>query len=268
MTDIFLHSTLCFINLRLLDIIDILLLAVLLYQLYNFIKGTVAIHITLGIILLYIIWRLVHAYEMELLSGILGQFINVGVLALIIVFQKEIRQFLLIIGRNKFIRQSSQAIFNIRRQPEEETSLNIEPIIRACENMSKTFTGALIVIANENDLRSYIETGIKLHANVSEQVIESIFFKNSPLHDGAIIIHENRIKAARCILPVSESKSISAKLGLRHRAAIGITEQSDAYAIIVSEQTGYISYCKNGNIKRNIKTSELKRIIFQRFTNA
>jgi uncharacterized protein (TIGR00159 family) len=133
--------------------------------------------------------------------------------------------------------------------------------------MSKTFTGALIVIANENDLRSYIDTGIKLNANISEQVIESIFFKNSPLHDGAIIIHENKIKAARCILPVSESKSISAKLGLRHRAAIGITEQSDAYAIIVSEQTGYISYCKNGNIKRNIKTSELKRIIFQRFTN-
>lgn len=260
-----LAQTLAFISIRFLDVVDILFVAVLLYQLYNFIKGTVAMQIVLGVLSLYVIWAIVHAFEMDLLNGILEQIINVGVLALVIVFQKEIRQFLFILGRNNFIRKGSKAIMRIGKQLEEESDLNIEPIIIACENMSKTLTGALIVIASENDLRSYIETGIKIDAKISEHLIENIFYKNSPLHDGAIVIAENRVKAARCILPVSESKSISSKLGLRHRAAIGITEQTDAYAIIVSEQTGSISYCKNGNIKRDIKTSELKRIIIERF---
>lgn len=253
-----------FISVRWLDIIDILLVAVLLYEIYNLIKGTVAINIFLGILAVYVVWKLVKLYEMELLSQILSQFISVGVLALIIVFQQEIRQFLLLLGNPNFINKS-KGFFNWRWQINNAILQDIEPIISACDNMSKSKTGALIVIAKRNELKSYLETGEEINSKISQQLIENIFFKNSPLHDGALIIVGNVMKAARCVLPVSDSTSLPSGLGLRHRAALGIAEKSDAISIIVSEQTGEISFCKSGELKKNIKPSRLKEIIEQEF---
>lgn len=246
------------LTIRLLDIIDILLMAFLLYQIYHLIKGTVAIYIFFGIISIYVVWKIMSAYEMELMSGIIGQFISVGIIAIIIVFQPEIRQFLLFLGKNKVIQKGSEVVMSFSKNEEADLTPEIDKIIKACVNMSKTYTGALIVISGRNELRSFIETGEIINAQISSQLLENIFFKNSPLHDGAAIIIGKEIKAARCILPVTQNQNIPANLGLRHRAAIGLTEQSDAVAIIVSEQTGHISCCKNGKLFRNINPEELK----------
>lgn len=259
-----LSQILLFIHPKLIDFIDILLVAILLYQIYYFIRGTVAFNILLGILLLYLIWALVSAMEMVMLESILGEFINIGVIVLVIVFQKEIRQFLFLLGKSDVIRRSSKAIMSFGRQVEDATTLNVEPIINASESMAKSYTGALIVVANENELPTFIETGVKMDAITSSQLIESIFYKNSPLHDGAIIISDNRIIAARCILPVSENTKIPESLGLRHRAALGLSEVSDAISIIVSEQTGAISCCIDGELKFNIKPIDLKRLILER----
>ncbi len=250
-----------FLQIRLLDIIDIFLVATLLYQLYLLIRGTGALNIFLGILSIYLIWWLVRIFEMELLTAILGQFISVGVLALIIVFQPEIRRFLLIFGKQSFINKPSRRFLNRFIHFEEPILLNISPIVNSCQRFSETRTGALIVITKENNLGFFVETGELIDARISEQLLENIFFKNSPLHDGAVIITSNRIKAARCVLPVSENPAFPATLGLRHRAAVGITEQSDAIAIVVSEQTGKISVAKGGEIKKNLKPVQLKEFL-------
>ncbi len=254
-----------FIKIRFLDIIDILLVATLLYYLYKIIRGTGAVNIFLGIISVYVFWWMVRAFEMELLTEILGQFMSVGVLALIIVFQPEIRKFLLILGTRSFMRNQSGGFFSKFWQVGESDNLNINDIVYACEQFSDTHTGALIVITKENNLEFFVETGQMIDAVVSKQLLENIFYKNSPLHDGAVIITNNRIKAARCVLPVSDNRKFPAYLGLRHRAAVGITEQSDAIAIVVSEQTGRISLVKDSDMKRNIKPVELKELIAREF---
>ncbi len=254
-----------FLQIRLLDVLDILLVAVLIYQLYLLIRGTGAMNIFLGILSIYLIWWLVRIFEMEMLAAILGQFMSVGVLALIIVFQPEIRKFLLLIGKRSIIQQGSKTLFKGIWQMEEERELNIPAIVNAFESFSEQKTGALVVITHENDLESFIETGQRMDAEISEQLLGSIFFLNSPLHDGAVIISNNRIRAARCVLPVSGIRRIPASLGLRHRAAIGITEQSDAVALIVSEQTGKISWCKGGKITRNVKPLQLKEFLAREF---
>ncbi len=254
-----------FINIRFLDIIDILLVAFILYRLYYLIRGTGAIYIFLGILSIYLFWWIVRVFEMELLSEILGQFMSVGVLALIIVFQPEIRKFLLMIGTRSFINKSSKSFFRKFWQFDDQFSLNISPIVNACEKLSQTKTGALIVITKENNLEYYLETGEIIDAKVSKDLLESIFYKNSPLHDGAVIITNNKIVAARCVLPVSESPMFPAYLGLRHRAALGITEHSDAIAIVVSEQTGVISWFKDSNMKKNIKPVQLKEHLAKEF---
>lgn len=254
-----------FLQIRLLDILDILLVALLIYQLYILIRGTGAMNIFLGILSIYLIWWLVRIFEMEMLAAILGQFISVGVLALIIVFQPEIRKFLLVLGKRSIIQRGSKTFFKGLWQMEEERELNIPAIVNAFESFSEQKTGALLVITRENDLESFIETGQRMDAEISEQLLGSIFFKNSPLHDGAVIISNNRIRAARCVLPVSAIRRIPASLGLRHRAAIGITEQSDAVALIVSEQNGKISWCKEGKITRNIKPLQLKEFLAKEF---
>lgn len=250
-----------FIQIRLLDILDVLLVAILFYQLYILIRGTGAMNIFLGILSIYIIWWLVRIFEMELLTAILGQFISVGVLALIIVFQPEIRKFLLVIGKRSIINKGSRDLFKGIWAAEQEDDLNIPPIVNAMEGFSEQKTGALIVITRKNELESFLETGQKMDAQISEQLLGSIFYRNSPLHDGAVIITNNRIKAARCVLPVSEIKRFPASLGLRHRAALGVTEQSDAIALVVSEQTGKISWCMAGEIRRNIKPLQLKEFL-------
>jgi len=250
---------------RVLDIIDIVLVAYLFYEIYKLIKGTAAINIFIGILSIYLIWKLVRALEMSLLAEILGQFISVGVIALIVVFQPEIRRFLLLLGTPGFISKKSKRFLFWRIDVSNENNLSIDPIIQACQKMSYSKTGALMVIANKNELPTFVNTGEIIEANVSKQLLENIFFKNSPLHDGAVIIVNNRIRAARCILPVSGNRNISHDLGLRHRSAMGITEQSDAIAIVVSEQTGKISYCKKGELFMDIQPSQLKDFLEEEF---
>lgn len=250
-----------FITIRFLDILDILLVAVLLYQLYRLIKGTVAFNIVIGLFSLYLFWLVVRALNMELLGSIMGQFIGVGVLALIVVFHPEIRKFLVFIGTNYNVNRVLwlDKLFGAGK-PKNINSKQIDNLVDACLSMSKTKTGALIVIAGDSELNDQIKSGEKLDAKISSPLIRSIFFKNSPLHDGAIIIKNNTIAAAGCILPLTQ-KEIDKSLGLRHRAAIGITEGTDARCIIVSEERGSISFTKNGEIKRRISKEILTELL-------
>lgn len=253
-----------FLSVRLLDIIDILLVAFLLYKLYELLKGGVAMNIFLGLVAIYLLWWLcVKVLDMQLIGALLGQFIGVGVIALIIVFQQEVRRFLILLGTNSLIANSSltRKLFNWNFQFQKEISVDITPIVKACANMSKSKTGALIVLARNTDLKFYASTGDLMDADVSKRLIESIFFKNSPMHDGAIIIAENKIKAARCVLPVTDNSELPAHYGMRHRAALGISEQSDAIAIIVSEERGSISVARDGELTADVTPDELEAIL-------
>jgi uncharacterized protein (TIGR00159 family) len=256
-----------FIPIRIIDIIDILLVAFLLYELYKLIKGTVAINIFIGIVAFYLLWKLVDALKMEMLSEILGGFVGVGVIALIIVFQQEIRRFLLLLGNPDFFRKMPLRFLFSKWKASKSLLLDINAIVDSCEEMANKNVGALIVVIKQNELELYIKTGETIDAKISKSLIENIFFKNSPLHDGAIIIDKGRIKAARCILPSTEKTKFPVNLGLRHRAAVGITEQSDAITIVVSEQTGQISYSKSGKLTTNVKPNELKIFLKQEFRN-
>ncbi len=256
-----------FLNVRWLDIIDILLVAFLLYALYNFLKGTVAINIFIGIVAIFLLWKVVTVLEMELLSDILGAFISVGFIALIVIFQPEIRKFLLAVGTPTYLkRKKGKFLFwNFSFGPEND--LDIDTIIVACQRMSDSREGALIVISKTNELKQFIETGEVINATISSPLIENLFFKNTPLHDGAMIISNNKIVAAACILPVSNNSELPKRLGLRHRAAVGITEVSDAIAVTVSEQTGMISYSKSGEITMRVKPASLKDYLEAEFGN-
>ncbi len=235
-----------FIDFSFLDILDIILVAVLLYYIYKLVKGTVAINIVIGIALIFLIWKITQALNMEMLSGILGYLLSGGVIALIIVFQQEIRKFLLMIGTTNF--STKRGFLNQLKflQSEINSETDIDTIIKSCINLSKTKTGALIVIERTNKLDFLVNTGDPMNALVNNAIIQSIFYKNSPLHDGATIIRDNFIVATRVILPVSDNPRIPSRFGLRHRAAIGITEKTDAVCILVSEETGDISYVKDG----------------------
>lgn len=246
------------IHLKLIDVIDILFVAILLYQFYNLIKGTGAINIFLGIIAFYIVWKVVRMLHMELLSEILGAFISVGFIALIVVFQPEIRKFLFMLGTPNFMGNKPKRFFFWRLRLADPTHLDFYPIVAACGRMAKSKTGALLVIAHKNELQPFAVTGEMIDASISAQLIENIFFKNSPLHDGAVLVIGNRLKAARCILPVSDNQNLPDGLGLRHRAAIGITEQTDALSIVVSEQTGGISISKGGHLRKDLTIEELQ----------
>jgi len=255
-----------FIQLRVLDVLDILLVASLLYMVYTLLRGTVAINIFAGIAAIYFIWRLVVALQMEMLSEILGAFIGVGFIALIIVFQPELRQFLLVFGTPKILEILPERLqFLFKPLQREQRNLDTDIIVQACNRMSDEKTGALIVITHQHELLDIIDTGEKIQALISAQLIENIFFKNSPLHDGAMVISDNKIQAAGCILPVSSSRKIDVSLGLRHRAAVGITEKTDAIALVVSEETGYISYCKNGVVIQDVLAHQLKSFLDKEF---
>ncbi|MFD2518071.1 diadenylate cyclase CdaA [Salinimicrobium flavum] len=235
-----------FLDLRILDIVDIVLIAALLYYLYKLVKGTVAVNIFIGIVIIYFVWKLTQLLRMEMLSNVLGEFIGVGMFALIVVFQQEIRKFLLMIGSTNFARRRRflQTLKLIK--DDLETPNDVEAIVRACENMGKTNTGALIVIQKSTSLDFVKNSGDAMKVQVNQPIIESIFYKNSILHDGAIIIEDNYITATRVVLPVSNDRTIPLRFGLRHRAAVGITEKTDAVALVVSEETGQISYLKDG----------------------
>ncbi|MFO7938235.1 MAG: diadenylate cyclase CdaA [Bacteroidales bacterium] len=257
---------LSFIAIRFLDILDILLVAFLIYQIYNLIRGTAAFNIFIAIFTFYLLWLIVKALNMQLLGNILGQVIGVGVIALIIVFQQEIRRFLLIFGSRYLSSQkfSLDHIFSFRSKA-ATGKVNISAIVNACTNMSALKTGALIVITRKSDLFTYAKTGDIINADVSGRLLESIFFKNSPLHDGAVIIHKNRIWAARCVLPTTERLDIPAHFGMRHRAALGLTEKADGVVITVSEETGAISLSQNGRIETHIGPNRLRTLLDQLF---
>ena len=241
--------------------IDIALVAALLYQVYKLLKGSVAIKIFLGFLSLYLIYLLVRAVRMELLSAILGQFMGVGVIAAIIIFAPEIRKFLLIVGRSSIFSDDNvwkDILFFWRKK--ENSAFNISPIIDATKVLAGSNTGALIVISSTVELKFYAESGDILDAELSKRLLISIFNKYSPLHDGAVIIHKGRIKAARCILPVTE-REVPAQFGLRHRAGIGMSEATDALILVVSEETGQISMMKYGKVLHNLSFQEIREII-------
>ena len=246
---------------RIVDVIDIILFAILLYEIYNLVKGTAAIRIFIGIIAVYLLWKVVKTLQMQLLTEILGQFISVGVIALIVVFQPEIRQFLLMVGNTRIIKNQRKRFLFWKFKINNPVNLDIDQIVKACQKMAETRTGALIVIAQQNELAQYIATGQAIDAHISEVLIETIFFKNSPLHDGAVVIIGDNIRAARCILPVSNKENIPPFYGLRHRAAVGITEKSDAIAIIVSEERGDIAYSFEGNLYQHISPTALSTFL-------
>jgi uncharacterized protein (TIGR00159 family) len=257
-----------FLTIRVIDIIDILIVTFLLYKLYNLLRGGVAVNIFIGLLTVYALyWICVKILNMELIGTILGQFISLGFIALIIVFQQEVRRFLLVLGTNNVLSKNSftRQLLPWNWQLQKNPPLEISVIVKACRQMSLDKTGAIIVLAKSSQLKYFSNTGDIMDADVSQRLIESIFFKNSPLHDGAIIIVNNKIKAARCVLPVTENVELPAHLGMRHRAAIGITEQSDAIAIAVSEETGEISLSQEGQIKVNISIEELERALREEF---
>jgi len=245
-----------FIQFTFLDVLDILLVAILLYYTYKLLKGTAAINIFLGIAFIFLIWKITDALKMEMLSGILKYLLSGGVIALIIVFQQEIRKFLLMIGTTNFSTKRNFLKQLKFLQSEIITEIDSETLVSACKNLSKTKTGALIVIERTNNLDFLINSGDKMNALVNEAILESIFYKNSPLHDGATIIRDNFIVATRVVLPISDSK-IPARFGLRHKAGIGVTEKTDALCLLVSEETGEISYIKDGNFELYTDYTEL-----------
>ncbi|TDN81837.1 uncharacterized protein (TIGR00159 family) [Salegentibacter sp. 24] len=234
------------INLRFLDALDIVFVALLLYYLYKLVRGTVAVNIFIGIVIIYLMGSLTQLLQMELLSSVLGEFIGVGMFALIVVFQQEIRKFLLMIGSTNFT-QKGKFFTQLRfLKGDLETSTDVEAIISACEAMGQSYTGALIIIQKNTNLDFVKNSGDDMNIELNQPIIESIFYKNSPLHDGAMVIEDNKITATRVILPVSNDRSIPLRFGLRHRAAVGITEKTNALALVVSEETGQISYVRDG----------------------
>ena len=250
-----------FLDFSFLDALDILLVAFLLYQLYRLIRGTVAINIFIGVAAIYLIWKFVEALQMELLSEILGNFMGVGVIALVIVFQQEIRKFLLVLGstsftrRRRFLRQINWI------KTEDEADVGIEEISMACRDLASTRTGAIIVMERQSGLGSYSDTGTAINAKLSARLLESIFNKSSPLHDGAVIVSGGKIVAAGCILPITEKTTLPRRFGLRHRAAIGVAEKTDALSVVVSEETGDISLAINDQFENKITPAELEKSI-------
>lgn len=252
------HLAALFIHIRILDLVDIFLVAVLLYMLYKLLRGTAAINILFGLVAFFLLWKITTLLKMELLSDIFGAFISVGIIALIVIFQPEIRQFLLALGTPNFFNGRSKRFSFIKHWFPNSFDLDIDPIVVACQHMSNFRQGALIVITRKHELPQIVSTGEIINGFISSPLIENLFFKNSPLHDGAMIITSNKVKAAGCILPVSKKK-LPRYAGLRHRAAVGITEISDAIAIVVSEETGQLSYCTQGNLRHDITMATLQQ---------
>jgi len=252
-----------FLPVRIWDILDILIVGYLMYQIYRLLRGNIAFNIFIGLVTLYVIWWLVNQLEMDLLSAVLGQFVSVGVIIVIIIFQPEVRRFLLFLGnttlrqRSNFLNRMIDRNFESSEQREEQ----VEALKNAMLRMSRRKTGALIVLAQDLSLDGLINSGVQMDASISEQLVESIFNKSSPLHDGAVIIESGKLKTASAILPVSENPNLPKSAGLRHRAAVGITEKAKVAAFIVSEENGNISYAFDGQLRRKIGEEELEKLL-------
>ena len=259
-----------FIDIRWLDILDILLVAYLIYRLYYVVKGTAAINIFLGILSIYVLWKVVEAFQMQMLSEILGQFIGVGVIALIIVFQQELRKFLLMLGNRDFIKRNRGNLFKKFFKDVDDEGIDLLPIFKASEYMSLRKIGALIVVGRESNPVMFVVGGQNINAPLNSDLIISMFQKESPLHDGAIIVINNKIKMAQCVLSLSDNKNMPKGTGLRHRSALGIAEQTDAIAIVISEQTGSYSLAHDSrlfyNLSQNDFEQELKRLVHHKET--
>lgn len=249
-----------FLEIAWVDIIDIALVSALLFQLYKLAKGTVALKIFVGFLVLYLIFLTVQATQMKLLTAILDQFMGVGMLAALILFQQEIRNFLLFLGKSTDIKG-----FNLFSWAKDKKhyDFKVTPIADALKALSENDVGALIVISKNSILSNYADTGDLLDAEISKRLLLAIFNKESPLHDGAVLIVEGRIKAARCILPVSQNPDVPATMGLRHRAALGISEMTDVLVLVVSEQTGQISIVQNGEISEDLTLTVIRQRLSQ-----
>lgn len=254
-------------KLTFLNVLDILLVAFLIYQLYNLIRGTIAVNILIGMAIIYALYFVVSLLKMRLLTEILGYFRDVAVIIVVVVFQQEIRRFLLLVGKNASLQRNKAwwRYFFGKAQAEKNNYARIKPIIDACKSLKQTRTGALIVFAKYYDEQFYQNSCEVIEARISKRLLESIFQKTSPLHDGAVVIAENKVKSASCILPLTDKVDLPAQFGLRHRAGIGVTEANEATAIIVSEETGEISYAKQGRVKMNISFAELEKLLNKDF---
>jgi uncharacterized protein (TIGR00159 family) len=252
-----------FLDITFWDILDVTIVGYLLFRIYKLLKGSLAFSIFIGVGILYVLWWVVKALGMSLLSEILTQVVNVGVLALVVVFQPEIRRFLIYLGRGTFARQFGmlQQWFRGKADNSPEKERQIRAILRAVEQLSKTKTGALMVFTVNPNLQEFNESGTILNASIAAPLLISIFNKESPLHDGAVIISDGKIIAASCVLPVSHNPDIPARAGLRHRASVGITEGTDAFSLIVSEETGGISYAKEGQLHMDVQIEDIRKLL-------
>ena len=256
-----------FLRVTITDVVDIIFVAILIYYVYSLIKNTLAVNLLLGMFIILILYVVVDALNMSLLSTIINKFMSVGIIALIVIFQPEIRRFLLLIGKNTFL-QKNKAWWGYlfgQKDLDRDNLLRIKPIIDACKSMKKSRTGALIVFVKFYDDQLFANSCEVIDAKISKRLLESIFQKNSPLHDGAVVIAENKIKSASCILPLTENDKLPPQFGLRHRAGIGISENTDAVAVIISEETGEIAYAKQGRVRMNVSFGELEKLLNKDF---
>lgn len=254
-----------FIEFGIKDIVDVVLVALILYYAYRLMKESRSLNVFIGIIIFVVIWLFVsQILEMKLLGSIMDKLVSVGVIGLIVIFAEDIRKFLYNVGSHQRMRTLRRLLSLGRNDAaSQDNKKMMMPVVMACMNMSKRREGALIVIERSVPLDDIVQTGDRIDANVNQQLIENIFFKNSPLHDGAMIIAHQRIKAAACILPVSHNLDIPKELGLRHRAAMGISQESDALAIVVSEETGSISVAVKGVFRLRLTAEALESILSQ-----
>lgn len=254
-----------FITVRFIDIIDILLVALLMYQIYMIIRGTAAFNIFVAVIGIWLLHFFVSMFKMKLLSSILGAVIEGGAIALIILFQQEIRRYLIYLG-SKYFPNKKFSLQNILKRGEPIIEkVKISSIHKACINMSNSYTGALIVISRKSSLELYAETGDILNAQTSSRLLESIFLKTGPLHDGAAIIQDDLIVSARSVLPFSSNTNLPPYYGMRHRAGLGISENTDAVVIIVSEERGDISIAEHGELISGVGEQDLWNILKKHF---
>lgn len=254
-----------FLPISIWDILDILIVGYLAYQIYKLLKGSLAFNIFIGVLIFYIVYGLVGMLNMELLRGILGQFVSVGFIIIIIIFQQEVRRFLLILG-NSTIRQRSHFWDRLLKQQDDEGKIvkkekQAQEIHGAMIRLSKSKTGALIVLAKDTNMHGLTNSGITLNASIKRLLLESIFNKESPLHDGAVVIENNKIRSASCVLPVSDNENLPKSAGLRHRAAVGVTEKANVAAFIVSEETGMISFAFEGELHRKLSEQKLLKLL-------
>ena len=248
-----------FFDIAIMDVVDVVLVALLLYYLYRLMKDSGSLNVFLGILMFIFSWLFVSKLlQMRLLGSIFDQLMSVGVLALVIIFQEEIRNFFRTLGSHRKLGFLSKFF---SRDKKDDKAADVMPIVLACNSMAQQKVGALIIVQKSMSLDDIVKTGETINADINQRLIESVFFKNAPLHDGAIVIQRGRIAAAQCILPVSHNLNIPKKLGLRHRSAMGISEKTDATVIVVSEETGGISVAQNGKFKLGLNAQQLESLL-------